>query len=81
MQALFVALVTGADGRWHPGIGDPTIMGWVTVVAYALATYFGFQALRASELCQSFIESALAEPQHAAGVFEHDLGPRVRSRA
>ncbi len=50
MQALFVALVTGADGRWHPGIGDPTVMGWVTVVAYALATYFGFMALRASRL-------------------------------
>ena len=30
MQPLFVALVTGSDGRWHPGIGDPTVMGWVT---------------------------------------------------
>ena len=50
MQLLFVALVTGPDGRWHPGIGDPTVMGWVTVVAYALATYFSFVALRASRL-------------------------------
>jgi hypothetical protein len=25
------------DGRWHPGIGDPTAMGWLTVVAYLLA--------------------------------------------
>jgi len=23
--------------RWRPGIGDPTVMGWVTVVVYALA--------------------------------------------
>jgi len=31
--------MTGADdGRWHPGIGDPTIIGWVTVAAYAAAT-------------------------------------------
>jgi hypothetical protein len=50
MQALFVALVTGSDGRWHPGIGDPTVMGWVTVAAYALASFFAFQALRASRL-------------------------------
>src|SRR6218665_85264 len=26
------------DGRWTPGIGDPTVMGWVTVVAYLGAT-------------------------------------------
>jgi hypothetical protein len=25
------------DGRWHPGIGDPTVIGWVTVVAYGAA--------------------------------------------
>ena len=25
------------DNRWHPGIGDPTAMGWATVVAYAAA--------------------------------------------
>jgi len=31
--------MTGADdGRWHPGIGDPTVIGWVTVAAYAVAT-------------------------------------------
>lgn len=24
---------------WTPGIGDPTIYGWVTVVAYAVGTY------------------------------------------
>jgi hypothetical protein len=24
-------------GRWRPGIGDPTVMGWVTVAAYLAA--------------------------------------------
>ena len=24
-------------GRWRPGIGDPTVVGWLTVVAYAAA--------------------------------------------
>jgi hypothetical protein len=25
------------DGRWRPGIGDPTVVGWLTVVAYLVA--------------------------------------------
>jgi len=25
------------EGRWHLGIGDPTIWGWLTVVVYLLA--------------------------------------------
>jgi len=37
-------LVTDADGRWHPGIGDPTLMGWLTVVAYFLTTWLCFRA-------------------------------------
>jgi len=39
--------VTAADGRWHPGIGDPTFMGWFTVVVYGLACWLCLQcALR-----------------------------------
>lgn len=30
-----VALTEG--GRWRPGIGDPTVLGWVTVAAYLVA--------------------------------------------
>lgn len=30
-------MTTSMDGRWHPGIGDPTLVGWVTVAAYAIA--------------------------------------------
>ena len=30
-------LAASVGGRWRPGIGDPTIMGWVTVAAYLVA--------------------------------------------
>ncbi len=26
-----------SNARWEPGIGDPTVFGWVTVLAYGLA--------------------------------------------
>ena len=39
-------LVTGADGRWHPGIGDPSVVGWLTVVAYFAAAGLAYRALR-----------------------------------
>jgi hypothetical protein len=48
MTWLFASLMTGADDRWHPGIGDPTPMGWVTVVAYFTAAYLCFSAYRTS---------------------------------
>ncbi len=31
-RAILLAEVV--EGRWRPGIGDPTVMGWVTVAAY-----------------------------------------------
>ena len=40
-----------------------------------------FQALRAGELAEGFVEAALAEAQHAAGVVEQHLGSRVGSLA
>lgn len=30
-------MTTSIDGRWEPGIGDPTIAGWITVAAYGAA--------------------------------------------
>jgi len=33
-QSAFAAT---QDGRWHLGIGDPTMWGWLTVVVYLLA--------------------------------------------
>lgn len=41
--------MTLPDGRWSPGIGDPTAMGWVTVAAYfAAALLCGWCARRES---------------------------------
>jgi hypothetical protein len=33
-------------GNWSPGIGDPTIGGWVTVALYVLAAWACFAVLR-----------------------------------
>lgn len=46
MVFLSCLLATGGDGRWHPGIGDPTVLGWVTVLAYFTAAALAFRALR-----------------------------------
>ncbi len=32
--------------RWRPGIGDPTFMGWLTVVAYAVTALTAWLAAR-----------------------------------
>ncbi len=38
MQPGALLLAEVVKGRWRPGIGDPTVMGWVTVIAYLLAS-------------------------------------------
>ena len=35
-------LRAGWVGAWSPGIGDPNVMGWITVVAYLTAAYLCF---------------------------------------
>lgn len=42
-------MAVGLDGRWHPGIGDPTLVGWVTVGAYALAAALAARAALAAK--------------------------------
>lgn len=42
-----VLAFTDADG-WHLGIGDPTVMGWVTVLAYLWAAYLCFRVAQSS---------------------------------
>ena len=32
------AVAITKDGIWHAGIGDPTLLGWITVIAYCVAT-------------------------------------------
>ena len=43
---MFIPLVQTPDGRWEPGIGDPTFAGWFTVFAYFVAAYFCYDAHR-----------------------------------
>ncbi len=38
-QSCF-ALAAIEDGRWHVGIGDPTIFGWLTVLVYLIAVIY-----------------------------------------
>ncbi len=33
----------GWVGSWSPGIGDPTFLGWFTVIAYAAATFLCYR--------------------------------------
>lgn len=35
-----------ASDHWQPGIGDPTVVGWVTVVAYFIAAWLCWRAAR-----------------------------------
>ena len=41
MTAALVA--PGWIGSWSPGIGDPTPMGWITVVGYLAAAWLCFR--------------------------------------
>lgn len=34
-----IAVAAMQDGRWHAGIGDPTIFGWLTVFVYLAAVW------------------------------------------
>jgi len=41
-------LATAEEFRWHPGIGDPTWTGWLTVGAYLVAVVLAWTAYRAA---------------------------------
>jgi len=41
-------MTTAIDGRWEPGIGDPTVVGWVTVAAYGSAMVLCYLSSRKS---------------------------------
>lgn len=42
-MTLLAAVV---DGRWRPGIGDPTVVGWLTVAGYFVAALACLRAAR-----------------------------------
>jgi hypothetical protein len=52
-----LAAVTPGDdgwiGNWSPGIGDPNVMGWVTVAAYLVAAAACFRVYRARTLARA----------------------------
>jgi hypothetical protein len=43
-----VWLVQTPDGGWRPGIGDPTLIGWFTVLAYFATALLCYRALRSA---------------------------------
>ena len=45
---MLLLAVTTADG-WRPGIGDPTFMGWFTVVAYVTVAFLCWRAYRVAK--------------------------------
>ena len=42
-------MTSSQDGRWHPGIGDPNVTGWITVAAYAGAMLLCYLCQRKAE--------------------------------
>jgi hypothetical protein len=65
-QAGRLAVMT--NGHWRPGIGDPTLMGWVTTAGYAVA---GMLCLWAA--WKAAFASSPAEPSRG-GVFWGAVG-------
>ena len=43
---VFLTLALTQEPRWTPGIGDPTVLGWVSVVAYFVAAWLCQRASR-----------------------------------
>jgi hypothetical protein len=70
MVQLSSFLVTGADGRWHPGIGDPGVVGWLTVAAYFAAGALAYRALRLHR-------AGAADARSATGSAQGDLPARA----
>lgn len=44
-----ILLAASDHGRWHPGIGDPSVYGWITVGAYLIACALCFLAWRRTQ--------------------------------
>lgn len=47
MSCLGTIATDAGDGRWHLGVGDPTWVGWLAVVAYGWAAWLCLRASRA----------------------------------
>src|SRR5436305_2257091 len=47
-RTCLMVLAFTVNDHWQPGIGDPTLIGWLTAAAYFLATFFCWRATLAS---------------------------------
>lgn len=45
----FCLLAVTVEGRWKPGIGDPTFLGWFTAAAYLIGALVCWKAARAAD--------------------------------
>ena len=54
LQWRLVTSVLGVtvNGRWEPGIGDPTVFGWMTVGGYLAASVLCWRAAAADKRSQ-----------------------------
>jgi hypothetical protein len=48
MLKATTVFASASDGRWHLGIGDPTVSGWITVLVYLLAIYSTYRQIAIS---------------------------------
>ena len=58
MALSLTGLGAALEGGWRPGIGDPTALGWVTVVAYFIAAVLSYMSYRACRLHAQRAETA-----------------------
>lgn len=64
VQALAHTLLaaTRADGRWQPGIGDPTPLGWATTIAFLVAALICFRTFLTTRAIASVLPGSKARP-------------------
>ena len=58
MHPPILTLAVTVGGRWQPGIGDPTPLGWLTVTAYAAASVACYLASRRSRAARWWLSFA-----------------------
>jgi hypothetical protein len=52
-MVIRIGLAATVDGAWRPGIGDPTVFGWLTVALYVAAAVLAGFAMRRSGRARS----------------------------
>lgn len=53
-------MATNVANQWEPGIGDPTVYGWTTVVAYSIVALLCWRAARLNPNRERMIWSLMA---------------------